>query len=131
LGREEFRFADVPLGHPAYRTWKSLIRLGISLADEFNSANPYSDIRWEIWRKIVLTVASSYPLKDGGMSAVPPSRSGGMKATDVEQSLLALRRAWGLPKTSFSSCVVSSPTRMEAFSALSSLVEEKCRFLKR
>jgi len=125
-----FQFSDLPYGHPVYRAWKSLIEVGLNLSDDVGAANPYEDVSWESWKKAVFSLNASYPLNDGGQSAIPVFKKGAMKAYEIEQSLLAIRKNWGLPQTAFR-CVVSSPTRMEAFSALGSLLEEMRRFRKR
>jgi len=119
-------FADVPLDHPLYEAWRALLALRplppITLSG--NRAAPYESLRWEEWQPLVASVwRVCRPGKE------PPAellldRSGVIAGVELDRSLSVLGGGLGIEigQTPFRAIPPITPSRMEAFAALSGIL---------
>ncbi len=119
-------FADVPLDHPLYEAWRALLALRplppVMLNE--NRAAPYESLRWEEWQPLVASVwRVCRPGKE------PPAellldRSGVVAGAELDRSLSVLGTGLGVEigQTPFRAIPPITPSRMEAFAALSGIL---------
>lgn len=116
-------FVDVALDHPVYTALKALLELGIPVADQNFKIRPYEKIRWAEWHE---TVGALAELLGIAKENAVVSAAEFMTNQDLRFSLASLRRRFflgGVDKLS-SYSPKSFASRFEAYSALSSIVEE-------
>jgi len=116
-------FVDVALDHPVYTALRSLLELGIPVADQNYKIRPYEKIRWAEWYKTVGALTELLGI-DKDNSAISAAEF--MTNQDLRFSLASLRRRFflgGVDRLS-SYSPETFASRFEAFSALSSVVEE-------
>jgi len=126
-------FNDVPLDHPVYLAWKALLNQGIPLksqgnADEkFPSASPFDPITWEDWNPVLQIVSGNLNEEFISSQLGLSNPSGPIPREILKKCLAYLARAWevsdGTGQLNLSS--LPNPTRLEAFAALSELLERK------
>lgn len=124
--REPAPFSDVPLDHPLYDAWRSLLAMTppppVALLD--GKACPYESIRWEEWQPLVAAIWRS--CRPG---RIPPEEllvesSGSISGDDADHSIRVLGEGLGVDigETTFRANPQAAPSRMEAFAALSRLL---------
>jgi len=126
VASEPAPFADVPLDHPLYDAWRTLLAMRPvpPVALQGGYAAPYEAIRWEEWQPLVASVWRA--CRPG---CVPPDelmleRSGGIAGGDIDRSLVMLAKGLGVEigQTAFNAIPPMTPSRMEAFAALSRIL---------
>jgi len=126
VASEPAPFADVPLDHPLYDAWRTLLAMRPvpPVARQGGYAAPYESIRWEEWQPLVASVWRA--CRPGH---VPPDelmleRSGVVTGGDIDHSLAILGKGLGVEtgQTAFNAIPPITPSRMETFAALSRIL---------
>ncbi|MBI3038219.1 hypothetical protein HYY75_04080 [bacterium] len=119
-------FSDVPLDHPVYVAWRALLRLEIFPVDSLNRVRVHDPIRWDDWKSVIEALDNRLELNGKLQSSLNVDHRGIMCGQDVQESLVILRQVLELKEISLFSGISPDfvPNRLEAFGAISQLIEE-------
>ncbi len=122
-------FQDVPLDHPLYRAWKTLLKTGAPLSDRNESSRPYDPLTWEDWNRVVGHAFQQLVPELEVQQLLAFHRSGPMHPQDLRSELMELGRLLEVGKADayLPAGSVEIPSRLEAFAALSRLLSEAGR----
>ncbi|HNV69585.1 MAG TPA: hypothetical protein PKO06_07815 [Candidatus Ozemobacteraceae bacterium] len=122
-------FQDVPLDHPLYRAWKTLLKTGAPLADRDESSHPYDPVTWEDWNRVVSHAFQQLVPELEIQQLLALHRAGPMHPQDLKSELMELGRALEVDRVEsyLPAHAIDVPSRLEAFAALSRLFSEAGR----
>ncbi|MBF0500877.1 MAG: zinc ribbon domain-containing protein [Candidatus Riflebacteria bacterium] len=111
-------FTDLPVDHPVYHAWSALLAAGISPATSDGAARPQEPILWEDWTRVCQKVAY---MKFVQMPNADHIRRGPMSVDDATAALADAAACLGRPGNTVPR--FTSPSRLEVFAALSTILE--------
>lgn len=123
---EEFVFSDIPLDHPAYQALKPLLEIGVFCCDDSLKLKPNEKLTWKDWVACNEKLWGMLNMDSSSFLPKESIRDEIVSNYDLIEYFEALRSQLGLDKKEMVawSCDPYFPSRMEAFSALSSLLKE-------
>jgi hypothetical protein len=123
---ERYVFSDIPIDHPAYQALKSLLDIGINCTKENLAFAPYKKVAWQDWYNTSKSLAELLSLDSVFLAGIEASRSGYINNYELNKIFSSIREKFGLaPRETFAwSSEPYFPSRLEAYSALSSLIHE-------
>jgi hypothetical protein len=116
-------FPDLPWEHVVYQAWKPLLVLNTPITTHRGQAAPYQPLAGKDWDRAVRHIGGRFSPTTSSLPLVQSDSDGLVGADDLETSLIALSRDFPLRQPISFPVFSDPPSRMEAFAALATLVE--------
>jgi len=120
-------YSDVPIDHPVYRAWSTLIEDRITLHDETRRARPFDSVKWSEWNNCIKQILNKLGINRVSEIRSTLYRTGNMNSEEIRLSCTTLAKLLSISESAnyLTRIPLFLPTRLEALAVLANIFKEK------